>query len=240
VDNPEAFGLRLNALKERALRLHQTQAGVNSKERMEQIFAKRIVPVVVLDQAEQAEPLAEALLRGGLAVMEITFRTPAAAAAIKRIATRYPEVRLGAGTLLTAEQIERAVEAGATFGLAPGFNAANVRRAQELGMLFLPGVMTPSEIEAALALGLKTLKFFPAEAAGGAVMLKALAGPYAHTGVKFVPTGGIHAKNMGAYLALPVVAAIGGSWMVEKALINEGRWTEIERLTREAVAAAAS
>jgi 2-dehydro-3-deoxyphosphogluconate aldolase/(4S)-4-hydroxy-2-oxoglutarate aldolase len=206
---------------------------------MEQIFAKRIVPVVVLDQAEQAEPLAEALLRGGLAVMEITFRTPAAAAAIKRIATRYPEVRLGAGTLLTAEQIERAVEAGATFGLAPGFNAANVRRAQELGMLFIPGVMTPSEIEAALALGLKTLKFFPAEAAGGAAMLKALAGPYAHTGVKFVPTGGLHAKNMGAYLALPTVAAIGGSWMVEKALINEGRWSEIERLTREAVAAAA-
>jgi 2-dehydro-3-deoxyphosphogluconate aldolase/(4S)-4-hydroxy-2-oxoglutarate aldolase len=206
---------------------------------MEQLFAKRIVPVVVLDRAEQAEPLAEALLRGGLAVMEVTFRTPAAASAIKRIAARYPEIRLGAGTLLTAEQIERAVEAGATFGLAPGLNAANVKRARELGMLFMPGVMTPSEIEAAVALGLKTLKFFPAEAAGGAAMLKALAGPYAHTGVTFVPTGGIHAKNMGAYLALPTVAAIGGSWMVEKALINEGRWSEIERLTSEAVAAAA-
>ena len=205
---------------------------------MEQIFAKRIVPVVVLDQPEQAEPLAEALLRGGLAVMEVTFRTAAAAAAIKRIATRYPEVCIGAGTLLTPEQIERAVDAGATFGLAPGLNVATVRRAQELGLIFMPGVMTPSDIEAALALGLKTLKFFPAEAAGGAAMLKALAGPYAHTGVKFVPTGGINVRNMGGYLALPTVAAIGGSWMVEKALIQEGRWTEIEQLTREAVVAA--
>jgi len=206
---------------------------------MEQALAKRIVPVVVLDRAEQAEPLAEALLRGGLAVMEITFRTAAAAEAIRRIATRYPEICVGAGTLLTAEQIARAVDAGATFGLAPGFNPANVKRAQELGLPFVPGVMTPSEIEAAMALGLKTLKFFPAEAAGGAAVLKALAGPYAHTGVRFVPTGGISAKNMAGYLALPSVAAIGGSWMVEKALVNEGRWDEVERLTREALAAAA-
>ncbi len=200
-------------------------------------FAKRIVPVVVVDRAEQAEPLAEALLRGGLAVMEITFRTAAAAEAIRRIAARYPEVCVGAGTLLTAEQIARAADAGASFGVAPGFNPANVKRARELGLPFVPGVMTPSEIEAAMALGLQTLKFFPAEAAGGVAMLKALAGPYAHTGVKFVPTGGISARNMAGYLALPVVAAIGGSWMVEKTLVTEARWDEVARLTREALAA---
>jgi len=204
---------------------------------MEQAWGKRIVPVIVLDRVEQAEPLAEALLRGGLAVMEITFRTPTAAEAIRRIAARYPEVCVGAGTLLTAEQVERAVEAGATFGLAPGFNPATVGRARELGLTFVPGVMTPSEIESALALGLKTLKFFPAEAAGGAAMLKTLAAPYAHTGVRFIPTGGIHVQNMGGYLALPAVAAVGGSWMVEKALIDAGRWDEIASRTRETLAA---
>lgn len=206
---------------------------------LDRILAKRIVPVIVLDDAGSAEPLAEALLAGGLDIMEITFRTPAAEESIRRISARFPEVLLGAGTLLDPEQVERAKEAGAVFGLAPGLNPAIIAKAREVGLEFSPGVMTPSEVEQALALGCKLLKFFPAEVAGGTAMLKALAGPYTHTGVKFVPTGGISSGLLDDYLKLPVVAAIGGSWMVDKALINEGRWAEITRLTREALAAAA-
>jgi 2-dehydro-3-deoxyphosphogluconate aldolase/(4S)-4-hydroxy-2-oxoglutarate aldolase len=207
---------------------------------LERILAKRIVPVVVLDTAEHAEPLAEALLAGGLDIMEITFRTAAAEESIQRIAARFPEILLGAGTLLEKKQVKRARRAGAVFGLAPGLNPETVKAAEDAGLLFAPGVITPSEVEQALALGCKLLKFFPAEAAGGVNMLKSLAGPYAHTGVKFVPTGGITSSNLVKYLKLPVVAAIGGSWMVDKALINEGKWDEITRLTQEALEAAAA
>lgn len=206
---------------------------------IDRILAKRIVPVVVLDSVESAEPLAEALLAGGLDIMEITFRTAAAEASIQRIADRYPEVLLGAGTLLEIEQVKRAKNAGAVFGLAPGFNPGIVAAAREAGLEFSPGVMTPSEVEGALALGCKLLKFFPAEAAGGVSMLKSLAGPYSHTGVRFVPTGGVSSANLCDYLKLPVVAAIGGSWMVDKRLVNEGKWGEITRFTKEALAAAA-
>jgi 2-dehydro-3-deoxyphosphogluconate aldolase/(4S)-4-hydroxy-2-oxoglutarate aldolase len=198
------------------------------------------ISVVVLDTAEHAEPLAEALLAGGLDIMEITFRTAAAEESIQRIAARFPEILLGAGTLLEKKQVKRAKKAGAVFGLAPGLNPETVKAAKEAGLLFAPGVITPSEVEQALSLGCKLLKFFPAEAAGGVNMLKSLAGPYAHTGVKFVPTGGITSSNLVKYLKLPVVAAIGGSWMVDKALINEGKWDEITRLTQEALEAAAA
>jgi 2-dehydro-3-deoxyphosphogluconate aldolase / (4S)-4-hydroxy-2-oxoglutarate aldolase len=207
---------------------------------LDRILAKRIVPVVVLDSAEHAEPLAEALLAGGLDIMEITFRTAAAEESIKRIAARFPEILLGAGTLLEKKQVKRAKKAGAVFGLAPGLNPDTVKAARDADLLFAPGVITPSEVEQALSLGCKLLKFFPAEAAGGVNMLKSLAGPYAHTGVKFVPTGGITAANLAKYLKLPVVAAIGGSWMVDKALIHEGKWEEITRLTQEALEAAAA
>ncbi|WP_367873010.1 bifunctional 4-hydroxy-2-oxoglutarate aldolase/2-dehydro-3-deoxy-phosphogluconate aldolase [Luteolibacter sp. Populi] len=207
---------------------------------LERILSKRIVPVVVLDHAESAEPLAEALLAGGLDIMEITFRTAAAEESIRRIAARFPEILLGAGTLLEDEQVVRAKNAGAVFGLAPGLNPRTVAKAAELGLQFSPGVMTPGEVEQALALGCKLLKFFPAEAAGGTAMLKSLAGPYSHTGVKFIPTGGVTSGNLTDYLKLPVVAAIGGSWMVDKQLVNEGKWDEITRLTREALAVAAA
>lgn len=203
------------------------------------ILAKRIVPVVVLDSADSAEPLAEALLAGGLDIMEITFRTAAAEESIRRIAARFPEILLGAGTLLARDQVIRAREAGAVFGLAPGLNPDVIAAAHSADLLFSPGVMTPSEVEQALALGCKLLKFFPAEAAGGVDMLKSLAGPYAHTGVKFIPTGGVGTANLTAYLKLPVVAAIGGSWMVDKALVNAGKWAEITALTRSALEAAA-
>jgi 2-dehydro-3-deoxyphosphogluconate aldolase/(4S)-4-hydroxy-2-oxoglutarate aldolase len=207
---------------------------------IDRILAKRIVPVVVLDSPDHAEPLAEALLAGGLDIMEITFRTAAAEESIRRIAARFPEILLGAGTLLETSQVQRAKAAGASFGLAPGLNPDIVAAAKQAGLEFSPGVMTPSEVEQAMALGCKLLKFFPAEAAGGTAMLKSLAGPYAHTGVKFVPTGGITSANLASYLKVPVVAAIGGSWMVDKALVNAGNWQEITRLTREALAAAAA
>ena len=206
---------------------------------IDRILAKRIVPVVVLDHVESAEPLAEALLEGGLDIMEITFRTAAAEESIRRIAARFPEILLGAGTLLEKEQVLRAKNAGAVFGLAPGLNPATIAAASEAGLQFSPGVMTPSDVEQALSLGCKLLKFFPAEVAGGVDILKALAGPYGHTGVKFIPTGGVSSGNLSAYLKLPVVAAIGGSWMVDKQLVNEGKWSEITRITREALAAAA-
>lgn len=206
---------------------------------IDRILAKRIVPVVVLDSADSALPLAEALLEGGLDIMEITFRTAAAGESIRRISNSFPEILLGAGTLLEKEQVLRARDAGAVFGLAPGLNPEIIAAARECGLQFSPGVMTPSEVEQALALGCRLLKFFPAEAAGGVVMLKALAGPYAHTGVRFVPTGGIGPANLASYLRLSVVAAIGGSWMVDGALVRAGRWSEITSLTREALAAAA-
>lgn len=207
---------------------------------IDRILAKRIVPVVVLDRAESAEPLAEALLAGGLDIMEITFRTAAAEESIRRIAARFPEILLGAGTLLDDDQVSRAKDAGAVFGLAPGLNRRTVAKAAEVGLQFSPGVMTPGEVEEALSLGCKLLKFFPAEAAGGTAMLRSLAGPYGHTGVKFIPTGGVTSGNLADYLKVPVVAAIGGSWMVDKQLVNEGKWEEITRLTREALAAAAA
>ncbi len=207
---------------------------------IDRILAKRIVPVVVLDSADHAEPLAEALLAGGLDIMEITFRTAAAEESIQRIAARFPEILLGAGTLLGTDQVQRAKDAGATFGLAPGLNPNIIAKAKEIGLQFSPGVMTPSDVELALSLGCKLLKFFPAEAAGGTNMLKSLAGPYGHTGVKFVPTGGITSANLASYLKLPVVAAIGGSWMVDKQLVNEGKWAEITRITKEALEAAAA
>jgi len=207
---------------------------------IDRILAKRIVPVVVLDRVESAEPLAEALLAGGLDIMEITFRTAAAEESIRRIAARFPEILLGAGTLLDDEQVRRAHDAGAVFGLAPGLNPRTIATARQLGLQFSPGVMTPSDVEQALSLGCQLLKFFPAENAGGTAMLKALAGPYGHTGVKFIPTGGITSGNLADYLKLPVVAAIGGSWMVDKQLVNDGKWAEITRLTREALAAAAA
>lgn len=202
---------------------------------IERILAKRIVPVVVLDCANDAEPLAEALLKGGLDIMEITFRTEAAEESIRRISKSFPEVLLGAGTVLNGDQAKLARDAGAVFGLAPGLNPATIAAAKEVGLEFSPGVMTPSEIEQALSLDCKLLKFFPAEAAGGVKMLKSLAGPYAHTGVKFTPTGGISTTNLQDYLKLPVVAAIGGSWMVDKALVAAGKWSEITERTRHAL-----
>jgi len=180
-------------------------------------------------------PLAEALLAGGLRVMEVTFRTTTAADSIARIRQGVPRMAIGAGTLLSAEQVQRAVDAGAQFGVSPGLNESVLAMAHKNKIPFFPGVMTPTEIGRALDLGWKHLKFFPAEAAGGVAMLKALAGPFAHTGVQFIPTGGINAANLTNYLAIPQVAALGGSWMAERKLLVDKALSKITTLTAEAM-----
>lgn len=202
---------------------------------LDELLKRPIIPVIVIEDAEDAVPLAEAILAGGIDVIEITFRTAAAADAIARIARACPQMLVGAGTVLTPEQADRAVDAGARFGLAPGLNPDVVKRFQARGGLFVPGVMTPSEIEQGLTLGCKLLKFFPAGAAGGTAMLKALAGPYASQGVQFCPTGGVNLENMMEYLSLPVVAAIGGSWLATKQQIAGKDWSGITANVREAL-----
>ncbi|WBB80503.1 bifunctional 4-hydroxy-2-oxoglutarate aldolase/2-dehydro-3-deoxy-phosphogluconate aldolase [Micromonospora sp. WMMD882] len=195
----------------------------------------RILPVVVLDQARDAAPLAAALVEGGLRSVEVTFRTDAAADAIRIMAER-PDVVVGAGTVLTTEQVDRAVEAGARFVVSPGFGPRVVTHCRALGIPVFPGVATATEIQMALDAGLDTVKFFPAEQLGGLAMIKALSAPY--RGVRFVPTGGINAGNLADYLAHPAVLAVGGTWMVAPPLIAAGRWSEVTRLTAAAVAAA--
>jgi 2-dehydro-3-deoxyphosphogluconate aldolase/(4S)-4-hydroxy-2-oxoglutarate aldolase len=202
-------------------------------------LSKRIVSVITIDRAEDAVPLARALLDGGLDAMEVTFRTEAAPEAIRLIREAFPQVYLGAGTLLTGEHVASAAAAGASFGLAPGLNPAIVRLAHERGMGFIPGVMTPSEIEIGLSLGCKVQKFFPADVAGGVKMLKTLSGPFGHTGVQFIPLGGVSAATMMEYLAAPGVAAVGGSWIADRSLIKAGDWAGITALARRAVSIAA-
>lgn len=202
---------------------------------MNQVLKKRIVPVAVLDQAADAVPVAKALLAGGLDVIEVTFRTAAAERSIKNIREALPEMLVGAGTLLDVDQVCRAVAAGAQFGVAPGLNEAVVKQSLALGMPFIPGVATASEVEHALALGCKLLKLYPADVLGGVKLLKALAGPYGHTGVKFIPLGGINATNQAEYLALPIVAAVGGTWLADKKLIAAKDWPAITMLTQEAL-----
>lgn len=175
-------------------------------------------------------------MAGGLDVLEVTFRTPAAEPAVNQIAKRFPQMLLGAGTLLEARQLTQAKEAGAKFGVAPGFNRSIVEAARKLGFPFVPGVLTPSEVENAISTGCKLLKFFPANLAGGIPMLKALAGPYAHTGAKFVVLGGVTPENMREFLDIPIVAAVGGTWIVDPKLIAEKQWNEITRRAKDAIA----
>jgi 2-dehydro-3-deoxyphosphogluconate aldolase/(4S)-4-hydroxy-2-oxoglutarate aldolase len=194
-----------------------------------------VVPVIAIDHVESALPLADALLEGGLPIIEITFRTKAAAEVIAQIRRGRPDMLVGAGTVLNQTNLEAAVEAGAQFAVAPGLNPQVVQRAGSLGLPFMPGVCTPSDIEAAVALGCTVLKFFPAEAAGGVTMIKAMAGPYGHLGVEFVPTGGVTMDNLVDYLSLDAVAAVGGTWIAKKDPIAAGRWDEICQRCREAV-----
>jgi 2-dehydro-3-deoxyphosphogluconate aldolase/(4S)-4-hydroxy-2-oxoglutarate aldolase len=199
------------------------------------LLKTRLICVAVIDNPADAVPLAEALLAGGLNAIEVTFRTAAAAEAIALIHRALPDMLVGAGTVLTTDHARQAADAGAQFGVSPGLNETVLLEARALKLPFFPGVMTPTEVDRALNLDCQHLKFFPAEAAGGIAMLKALVGPFAHTGVQFIPTGGITAALLPAYLALPQVAAVGGSWMAERKLVTERAWPKITALTAEAM-----
>jgi 2-dehydro-3-deoxyphosphogluconate aldolase/(4S)-4-hydroxy-2-oxoglutarate aldolase len=186
-----------------------------------------VIAVLVVDRADDAIPLAKALLDGGVGVMELTLRTPAALDALKSIRASVPEMIAGVGTILTPEQVSLAKEAGAAFGVAPGMNPKVLAAARAADLPFAPGIVTPSDIEAALECGCQLLKFFPCEASGGLAYLKNIAAPYAHLGLKYVPLGGLNEKNMASYLGEPIVAALGGSWLAPRELVHAGDWKAI-------------
>lgn len=195
-----------------------------------------VVPVIAVNSSDDGLWLCEALMRGGLPVAEITFRTAAAAETIRAATKRFPELILGAGTVLTPEQMQQAADAGASFAVAPGCNTRVINAALKAGILFAPGVCTPSDVERAVEAGCSLLKFFPAEASGGIKMLKALIGPYGHLGITFCPTGGIKPENLPDYLAIPQVAFAGGTWLAPKDAVKARDWKRITTLAREAVA----
>ncbi len=194
-----------------------------------------VVPVIAIDDAHNALALADALLEGGLGVAEITFRTAAAAETLSTLRDARPELLIGAGTVLDPASLEAAVGAGAKFGLAPGFDAEIVDAAHKLGLPFAPGVMTPSELGAAVRHGVRLAKYFPAGAAGGPRALDAISAPFAHLGVKFVPTGGVRLDNMAEWLKLKAVAAVGGTWIARAEDIRERRFADIAKKARAAV-----
>ena len=204
---------------------------------MKQISKYGVIPVVVLDSSEDAEPLARALIAGGLPCAEVTFRTDAAAESIRIMARSFPEMLVGAGTVMTVEQAQTAAAAGAQFIVTPGLNEPVIEYCLANDIPVIPGVMDTYAIEKALRAGLSLLKFFPAEAAGGIRMLKAFSGPYPQ--VRFLPTGGISASNMDTYLSSSNVAAVGGSWICSRKMITEGRFEEITERTAAACRAAA-
>lgn len=199
---------------------------------LEQLGTYGIVPVVVLQDAAKAEPLAKALCKGGLACAEVTFRTDAAEESIRIMSEKFPEMLVGAGTVLTTEQADRAVKAGAKFIVSPGLNPEVVKWCQAHEVPVIPGIVTPTEMEQAIGLGLTMVKFFPAEPAGGLPMIKAMAAPY--VGLKFMPTGGINAKNLEEYLSCDKIICCGGSWMVKGELVKAGEFDKIRELTAEA------
>lgn len=201
---------------------------------MEKMIANfGVVPVVVLNDAKDAKPLADALCEGGLSCAEVTFRTAAAEESIRIMTEAHPEMLVGAGTILTIEQVDKAVGAGAKFIVSPGFDPEIVDYCLSKNIPVFPGCITPSEVAQAVKRGLKVVKFFPAEQAGGLAMIKAMAAPY--NMVKFMPTGGINAKNIGEYLGCKNIICCGGSWMVKGDLVSEGKFDEIVKLTKEAV-----
>lgn len=208
-----------------------------SLEMENKIGSLGVVPVVVLQDAKDAVPLAKALCQGGLPCAEVTFRTAAAAESIQKMTQEFPEMLVGAGTVLTIEQVDAAVAAGAKFIVSPGFDPEIVDYCLEKEIPVFPGCITPSEVAQAVKRGLRVVKFFPAQQFGGVATIKALAAPY--VGLKFMPTGGVSAKNLREFLECKSIAACGGSWMVKGDLIEAGNFEEIERLTKEAVELAA-
>ena len=206
---------------------------METMDMIEKLSLAGIVPVIKVEDANDAVPLCKALADGGLPVAEITFRSDAAEESIRRVHAQLPEVILGAGTVLTTEQVDHAVAAGATYIVSPGLNPEVVKHCQKVGVPIVPGCANPSDIEVALSLGLKTVKFFPAEALGGLNLIKAMSAPYG--GVTFLPTGGIGENNLLDYLSFPKIVACGGSWMVDQKALEAKDWAKIETLTRNAV-----
>ena len=204
----------------------------------EQFYEYGVVPVVVLEEAKDALPLAKALVEGGLPCAEVTFRTEAAEESIRLMSEKYPEMLVGAGTVLTTKQVDRAAAAGAKFIVSPGFDPEIVDYCLEKKIPVFPGCITPSEVAQAVKRGLEVVKFFPAEQAGGVAMIKAMAAPY--TMVKFMPTGGISAKNLKDYLSFGKILCCGGSWMVKGDMIRNGEFDKIRELAKEAVELVAS
>ncbi|EKO3499946.1 bifunctional 4-hydroxy-2-oxoglutarate aldolase/2-dehydro-3-deoxy-phosphogluconate aldolase [Vibrio fluvialis] len=197
------------------------------EQRLQQI---KIVPVIAINDAAHAVPLAKVLVENGLPCAEVTFRTDAAQESIRLMRDAYPDLLIGAGTVLTTQQVDQAISAGADFIVSPGLNPTTVKYCQQRGIAIVPGVNNPSLVEQAMELGLKTLKFFPAEPSGGVAMLKALSAVYP---VQYMPTGGVNPRNVADYLAIPSVVACGGTWMVPSDLMDSGNWDEIARLVRE-------
>jgi len=204
-----------------------------NNEMMKELYSIGLIPVIKIENPDDAVPLAKALIDGGLPAAEITFRTACAAEAIKNITEAYPEMLVGAGTVLTTEQVDAAIAAGSKFIVSPGLNPKVVSYCLSKGVPMLPGCSNPSDVEVALELGLKTVKFFPAEAVGGLKMLKAMAAPYGQ--LTFMPTGGINADNLLDYLKFNKIVACGGSFMVKDELVKEKKWDEITALTKDAV-----
>ena len=201
---------------------------------VERLQALKIIPVIAINNADDAVDLGRVLVENGMPSAEITFRTPAAAEAIRRMRAAFPDMLIGAGTVLTTAQVDEAIEAGVDFIVSPGFNPTTVRYCQQRGVAIVPGVNNPSLVEQAMELGLRHLKFFPAEASGGLAMLKAMSAVYP---VSFMPTGGISPSNVKDYLALPSVFACGGTWMVPANLVDNREWDKIGALAKEAMAA---
>jgi 2-dehydro-3-deoxyphosphogluconate aldolase/(4S)-4-hydroxy-2-oxoglutarate aldolase len=204
-------------------------------ELLHSALSQRIVPAVTFSSADEALPVAEAMLRGGLRVMEVTFRTSAAAEAVSIIRKNLPEIFIGAGTLLSVTQLKQAMDAGAQFGLAPGFNPAVCKKAFDNHFPFIPGVMTPSEIESAAEMGFEILKLFPASELGGVHFLKAIQDPYQSLQIKFIPMGGVSLSNMNEYLQLKNVIAVGGSWLTKGEFIKAGQFDKITESVKEAL-----
>ncbi len=201
---------------------------------VERICRSGVIAVLTVDEAAAAIPLARALLAGGVDVMELTLRTAAALDGLRAIVAEVPEMLAGVGTVLTPEQVAEAHEAGAAFAVAPGTNGRVVGAARDRGLFFAPGVVTPSDIEQALGFGCRLLKFFPAEPSGGLAYLQSMAKPYAHLGLRFIPLGGLSAANMAKYLADPLIAAVGGSWLAPKDAIRAADWQSITQRAQQA------
>ncbi|MFA6929492.1 MAG: bifunctional 4-hydroxy-2-oxoglutarate aldolase/2-dehydro-3-deoxy-phosphogluconate aldolase [Lentisphaeria bacterium] len=206
----------------------------NVKKLLPRLRQLRVIPVLVLERLEEGLRVCELLVSNGLPVAEITFRTLVAAEIIARARREFPQLLIGAGTVLRREELERAMDAGAAFAVAPGFNPTVVKAAIEHGFPFAPGVCTPSEVEQAVELGCRLLKFFPAEAVGGLGMLKSLRAPYRHLDLSWLPTGGISSENAAAYLALPEVAAVGGTWLAKENDLTTENWDAIAEKIRAA------